>query len=354
MSRSFKVLSLSWLVLCVTSLFFSGQSAVVAGAATPAATATASPEANKQIIIQYYAAYNKNVTTGKADFFDQFLAANYVDHQSPPDAQGVQVVKDGYLSGLKIFPDAHIDSYDLIAEGDEVVDRNTFYGTQKGPLGGIPASNKLVVSNGMDIYRLADGKVVEHWGQNDDLALMQQLGVMPGSAPAPSATREPTATSARTKSGSAATVEANKALVRSVYDAFNSNSLDKIDPLLAAKFIDHNPTSSADGLKQFLAALKTAFPDMTISIDDMIAEGDEVAVRLTASGTQQAPYDNMLTTGSAVKLAAINIFRITNGAIVEEWHIEDQLGLIQQLTPPQPPPTEAATQTPTQAATQAS
>ena len=84
------------------------------------------------------------------------------------------------------FPDFHVTSEDIIAEGDKVVSRWTASGTHKGELFGIPPTGKKATWKGISIYRFADGKIVEAWGDADFLGLLQQLGVMPvaGSMPA--------------------------------------------------------------------------------------------------------------------------------------------------------------------------
>lgn len=68
---------------------------------------------------------------------------------------------------------------DLIAEGDKVAGRITTYGKHEGDLFGIPATGKEIQVTGMAIWRIADGKIVEHWHETDQLGLLQQLGVIP-------------------------------------------------------------------------------------------------------------------------------------------------------------------------------
>src|SRR6266487_536256 len=90
-------------------------------------------------------------------------------------------------------------------------------------------------------------------------------------------------------------------------------------------------TSGRDGLKQFVTATLSAFPDFHFTIEDAIAEGNKVAVRLTARGTHRGPLGDIPPTGNQVANTAIVIFRITDGKIVERWGVADQLLLLQQL-----------------------
>ena len=80
---------------------------------------------------------------------------------------------------MKAFPDSQVTIDDMIAEGDQVVTKKTFSGTHTGDFVGIPATGKRVTLQFVDIMRLRDGKIVEHWNCLDQLSLMQQLGVIP-------------------------------------------------------------------------------------------------------------------------------------------------------------------------------
>ena len=77
------------------------------------------------------------------------------------------------------FPDLDVHIDELIAEGDTVVGRMTTSGTHKGDFMGIPATGKKATFTEMHMIRLANGKMVDHWGNSDDLGMMQQLGVIP-------------------------------------------------------------------------------------------------------------------------------------------------------------------------------
>jgi steroid delta-isomerase-like uncharacterized protein len=77
--------------------------------------------------------------------------------------------------------------------------------------------------------------------------------------------------------------------------------------------------------------LRTSFPDLTITIEDLIAEGDKVVTRLTARGTHQGTFRGIAPTGRVVSWTGIRIFRIAEGKIVEHWANWDDLSLLQQL-----------------------
>jgi steroid delta-isomerase-like uncharacterized protein len=77
------------------------------------------------------------------------------------------------------LPDWHSDLDQMIAEDDLVVERFTARGTHRGDLMGVPGTGKTIVLRGINIFRIADGKIVERWGQLDQLGVLHQLGLMP-------------------------------------------------------------------------------------------------------------------------------------------------------------------------------
>lgn len=112
---------------------------------------------------------------------DEFFAPDFVEHEElppgmPPGREGVKLMTTMFRSA---FPDFNATIADIIAEGDKVVIRMTWSGTQKGEFMGVPPTGKSVSFGVFDIIRIAEGKFVEHWGQMDSIAMMQQLGVMP-------------------------------------------------------------------------------------------------------------------------------------------------------------------------------
>ncbi len=135
-------------------------------------------EANKAIIRRYRQAHNQNDMAT----LDEIVAADIISHNGLPGLPaGREGGKIAHQGSLAAFPDGKTTSDDLIAEGDKVVERFTLVGTHKGDFMGIPASGKQVRVTGMSIFRIANGKIVEHWGENDGIGLMTQLGVLPAS-----------------------------------------------------------------------------------------------------------------------------------------------------------------------------
>ena len=129
--------------------------------------------------------------------------------------------------------------------------------------------------------------------------------------------------------------EENKALVRRFYEQFwNKGDLVSIDELLAPDFVDHNPQALApgrEGAKQLLTTYRAALPDLQITVDDLIAEGDKVVARYTARGTQRGDMPGIPATGKHATVTGIDILRVAGNQIAEHWGEADQLGMMQQL-----------------------
>ena len=130
--------------------------------------------------------------------------------------------------------------------------------------------------------------------------------------------------------------EENKALIRRFYEkVFNEKKPEALDEFYAPDHVDHTlppglPTSP-EGTRQAIAMTLTALPDMHITIEDMIAEGDRVVTRFTTRGTQQGAFGSIPPTGKRVAVTTIEITRVAGGKIVEDWGLDDRLGMLQQL-----------------------
>ena len=135
-------------------------------------------EEKKAVVRLYNELVERYWRTGDADAFDEVVASDFVHHAPglPPDLEGMKQALPMFRAA---FPDMRLTVEDMIAEGDKVVDRVTVRGTHEGELMGIPASGKQVEFMETHISRIADGKIVERWGEWDALGMMQQIGAVP-------------------------------------------------------------------------------------------------------------------------------------------------------------------------------
>jgi steroid delta-isomerase-like uncharacterized protein len=137
-----------------------------------------STEQNKALARQFVQEIFGRGNVGAAD---DFLARDFVEHEElpgglPRDREGVKQLA---TMVRRAFPDLIVTIDDIVAEGDKVVIRQTWRGTQKGDFMGVPPTGKTISVGVIDIIGMAGGKCVEHWGQMDAMGLMQQLGALP-------------------------------------------------------------------------------------------------------------------------------------------------------------------------------
>jgi steroid delta-isomerase-like uncharacterized protein len=132
------------------------------------------------------------------------------------------------------------------------------------------------------------------------------------------------------------TPDEHKAIIRRYVDTvFNQKQLDRADETVASDFVDHaalpGQAAGLAGAVQKWTMFHAAVPDLRITIEDMVAEGEKVAVRRSYRGTHQGPLFGVPATGRPIEIGGLSIFRIVDGKIAEHWELLDRLALLQQL-----------------------
>jgi steroid delta-isomerase-like uncharacterized protein len=131
------------------------------------------------------------------------------------------------------------------------------------------------------------------------------------------------------------TPDANKAVVRRFIDeVFVQGRPDSVDALVAPDFVSHTWGMTEDGQAKLRATTERvheALADVRFEVEDMLAEGDRVAVRLTASGNPTGEFMGVPAAGKTYRIGEMHWFRLADGRIVEHWHQYDRLGMMQQL-----------------------
>jgi predicted ester cyclase len=130
--------------------------------------------------------------------------------------------------------------------------------------------------------------------------------------------------------------EENKAIFRRTYEELlNQGNLAVADELIAPDFINHEAPPGRDrgpeSMRGLATMLRTAFPDLHFTIEELIAEGDVVAGRLTMSGTHEGPLMGTPPTGCSVRQDHMHFVRFRDGKAVEHWGVRDDLGMMKQL-----------------------
>ncbi len=139
-----------------------------------------STEANKELIRKWVdEVLNRRDVSEQSPAY-QLVAVDFVGHfPGQPPIEGLEAYRQFGSLYFSAFPDLQIIPEDLIAEGDKVTMRYGWRATHKGELMGIPATGKQVITSGISILRVANGKIAEQWDSFDNLGMLQQLGVIP-------------------------------------------------------------------------------------------------------------------------------------------------------------------------------
>jgi steroid delta-isomerase-like uncharacterized protein len=131
--------------------------------------------------------------------------------------------------------------------------------------------------------------------------------------------------------------EENKAVVRRfLEEVFSGGNLELVDEIFAPHYALHDPSvpgevRGPEGMKQYVSMYRGAYPDTRFTVEDQIAEGDEVVTRWTGRGTHRGELMGIPPTGEQVTITGITINRLSGGKIEEQWNNFDQLGVLRQL-----------------------
>lgn len=128
----------------------------------------------------------------------------------------------------------------------------------------------------------------------------------------------------------------NKRISNIINEEIVSNGrFDLTESVISADYVDHDAIPGApggiEGFNYGVATYREAFPDLTIMVDDMLAEDDKVVTHWTATGTHLGELMGIPATGKSVRVSGIAIDRCTDGKVVEHWDVFDQMGMLQQL-----------------------
>ena len=129
--------------------------------------------------------------------------------------------------------------------------------------------------------------------------------------------------------------EQNKALMRRFYELMNQHNASAFEEVLAPDVVVHGAPpgteGGVEGMKQMFDMFNNAFPDLKVTVDHMIAEGDLVAVHMTTQGTHKGEMMGIPATGKQFSNQGVDLVRIAGGKATEIWHYEEELSFYQQL-----------------------
>lgn len=255
--------------------------------------------------VALYSRFLSALNTADYDEIAEVIAVDFEDHHPGFEVHGL----DDYLTALRA---AHDDLQlegnlvEALAIDDKVVTRCRLTGRHVGPAFGFPPTGGEVAWTTTEIWRVADGKLVERWAEDDLLGLRGQLSP---------------------------DVD-NVALITRLNDVVNGRNYDEMDELFAESFVDQNPAWSVTDLDELKGIIRAAHEALDFtSHHDLIyaADGGKVVIHITFTGRHVGEFLGQAPTGKRVEWTSIEVYRIENGRIVERWVQADTTGLMRQL-----------------------
>jgi predicted ester cyclase len=320
-----------------TLLMIPGSTAGRAQEATPEANCVVTtPEENEALATSYW----EEVWWGDQGKIAEIVAPDEVHHWGiGGDTTGFEAFSQRWDQFFTAFPDLKFTVDLVAAEGDLAATHWTATGTHRGEWQGIAPTNREVTWQGINIFRIECGQIVESWGEADHLGLLSQLGatdiptlMASPAAPAQAARRAAGATPCADDS-----VEANVATARRwTEEVYTEKDLAVLDEILDPSAIHHGAAfpdaAGVKAIKDALAGTFTAFPDINLAVDATIADGDLVVVRWSGTGTHNGSWLGLEPIGKTVNFTGINIYRFACGKIVESWSEINALDVLRQLS----------------------
>ena len=131
------------------------------------------------------------------------------------------------------------------------------------------------------------------------------------------------------------TMQDNLAVQQEFGSAVNSGQLELLRDLIAPDVVDHDPAPDQgpgpEGYIRMFGALRTSFPDLSVSVDQLVTDQDKIAIAYTITGTQKGEFLGVAPTGRKIRARGVQIARFRAGKMVERWGSSDQLGILQQI-----------------------
>ena len=219
-----------------------------------------------------------------------------------------------------------------LAAEDKVATRWHAEGTHSGELLDIEPTGTEVTLSGMRIDQFEEGRMVETWVLLEQWSLLRQMGEVEVATPVATMDRvSPTPVVTQLSAPAE-----NEAIARTlVTDVWNGGRREPLDHLLddryALYFDNKSDRRGRDTYWDFVETYRNAFPDLEVTIDDIVSEGDHIVLRVTLRGTHEGPFLDIEPTGSEIEIQRMAIHHVDDGRLIETGIVEDTLGLLQQL-----------------------
>jgi len=287
----------------------------------------------KDAIVRLFDEANKQ----NFNIFNEMLSEDFVSYGGAgfQDLHGPEAFKQLYVQFMEGLPDLNFRVDRVIAEGNLCAVRGTLSGTHEGNfMGFAPPTGNFVVWTGTAIMRFNDAGMIDaRWQEGDGLSVMQQMGVVPASPSDNGSVPEPIPPYV---AGGYSSPTQNKTIVRRFLEEFWNQRKEQVadeifHPQATSPSAPQLP-SGPEGVKVIARTFWEAMPDYHIDeIKELLADGDQIMVWFTQSGTQTGELMGIPPSGKKASWGEIGILRFAGGQVVESWYNVDMLGLFQQL-----------------------
>lgn len=288
------------------------------------------PADRKELVTGIYRA----TETGDVAILDRVLSADVIEHPlNPGQVRGRDSIKMIFGGLSSLVAELTLTNEDIISSGDRVAVRSTVAGIAIGPYLGVPPSDRPLSFEAIDIWRIADHRVVEGWHIEDFAGILGQWDLI---AVPPSSTLATVAVPATQHDGTQP--EAAIAVVSRWYEAVQRLDLEAAEQLVHQDFVSHGPigpwigfSGGRDAVIRDVSALHRAFPDIDIAVADLFAEENKVVARLVVRGTQLGDLPTIPATARRGCVMGHEIWTVAGGKLIEHWGRFEDLDLLQQL-----------------------
>ena len=289
-------------------------------------------ETNKKVVRNFV---NELTNNHNPYAWDMYCSEDFKHHFNIPDVlpnrQGIKMLSMGILAA---FPDVSLDIDLLFAENDFVIERASAKATHSGTYNGITPTGKPYQWQETHIYRLKNGKIIEHFPEVRLEKLLWQIGGKGDGFIAPE------------KSALSSFIALMMGGLAKLYKNFNKQNLSEIDnnksvvsryvnefkneqkftvfpKLFSSKFTHHfnfpNRSKKMDSFVSVGQTFLSAFPDVKVDLQQILAEGDLVVEQNKVSATHKGTFDGIKATNKKVYWTEIHIYRLENGKIIENF-----------------------------------
>jgi predicted ester cyclase len=260
--------------------------------------------------------WNQRSEAAIGEMFAEDGIANGLNDPEGNPLRGPESFKTLHRAFLSAYPDLHITVDDVVAEGDKVAARCTVRATHAGEGLGCAPTNRPIEFTGLVIVKLKDDKIVEAWNEFDFMKMYAQVGAL----------------SLKLNNFAAAGAAGYETIIHRWFDeVWNQKREAAIDEMLAADSIHHG-LGGADGgavegvesFKEFFRRFVALFPDLQVTVEDVVTDGEKISARYSAGGTH-AP------TGKEVEFTGMGICTVRDGKFVEVWNEVDFMKMYSQI-----------------------